>query len=128
PRQYVTRQATMKNNTHAACTVRPNQRSWPEIFCRNTADGKYAKYCSGVNCTNVRHGSGNISSGNMWPEKKKLNSMYTNNSELTSKNQKPIMPIVASRKKPSRNEKISDVINASITSAGGQPGKYPRQM
>ena len=59
-------------------------------------------------CTIVFHGCGSMSSGNMWPEKKKLNSMYTNSSELTSRNQKPIMPIVASRKKPSRNDKTSD--------------------
>src|SRR5688500_16123691 len=48
PRAYVIRQATIKNNTHAACIVNPNHKSAPLIFCKNTAAGKKARYCSGI--------------------------------------------------------------------------------
>ena len=54
-----------------------------------------------------------MSSGNMCPERKKLNSMYTNSSELTSRNQKPIMPMVASRKNPSRKPIMSEAEKAT---------------
>ena len=64
-----------------------------------------------------------MSMGNMWPEKKKFKSMNTNSSELTSRNQKPIIPSVASRKKPSRKDIASEARKASIVAASGQPLK-----
>ena len=44
-------------------------------------------------------------------------------SELTSRNQNPIMPIEASRKNPSRKAITSDAMKASTVEASGQPEK-----
>ncbi len=64
-----------------------------------------------------------MSSGNIWPDKKKLKSMKMNTSELTSRNQKPIMPIVHSSRYPSRNDITSASRKAAIVPPSGQPGK-----
>src|SRR5437870_11213705 len=68
------------------------------------------------------------SSGNIWPLTKKFSVFTTYMSDVTSRNQKPTMPIVASKKKPTKKAMSSETRYASSVSKSGKPSKYPRQM
>ena len=64
-----------------------------------------------------------MSSGNMCPEKKNVNNMKTNTSELISRNQKPIMPMVPPGRSPAGSAMTSDARKAAIVGGVGPAGK-----
>ncbi len=54
------------------------------------------------------HGCGSRSSGSICPEMKKFSVITMYSSDVTSRNQKPTMPTLASKKKPTRKARISE--------------------
>ena len=64
----------------------------------------------------------------MWPEMKKFKVITMYSSEVTSRNQKPTMPTLASKKKPTRNDQhAAKRRRPASVSASGNPSKKPRQ-
>src|SRR5690554_1811034 len=116
----------MKKTSHAAWIAISIASSSGGIFSRNTAAGKYARYFKGRKLMKGSIESGSNVRGNMCPERKKLNSMYRNSSEETSRNQNPIIPMAASRKNPIMNPIMSEATKAQNTCGGGKPSKKSR--
>src|SRR3954447_12777746 len=95
----------------------------------NTTAGKYAMYWNGSALSTPAQGLGSRSSGSMWPEMKKFKVMTMYRSDVTSRNQNPTMPTLASKKKPTTNASTSEARKASqvVASVGTWPTKKPRQ-
>src|SRR5690349_3054469 len=88
-----------------------------------------SSFGAGLSCTtsppvatarsSPRGWSRSMSMGNMWPDRKNENSIYTNRSEAISPNQNPTSPMHASRKKPSTNDSTTDTMNTNHVEASG---------
>src|SRR5262249_57750908 len=103
-------------------------RSATRMLTRTTAAGKYAM-CWNGRAFSTATTAGYVSSmsmGNMWPERKKLIVLTTYKNDVTSRNQKPIMPMLASKKKPTKKASRSETTYAAKVGRSGQVWKTCR--
>src|SRR5260370_37779688 len=116
----------MNASAQASSPSRPYASSPPCTLPRKMVAGKYARYWNGSALSRSAQNGDRKSRGSIWPEMKKLMVLMTYRNEDTSRNQKAIVPMQHSKKKPMRKARTSEPAKAAKVSGSGQPGKKSR--